>query len=541
MPDQNAHWAAGQPIKIAGAALLERLKHGWTSNSSLPRDFTEAWQTLFESHTHSLVADANVFEFSTELANIKLRGMDNILCLCIAGDQSETAADLAVWRTPRALGRTIFIIAFTEPATLLFDTIPHDRCLKLAPSDIESLFNSPDPASYIKQALRNQFSCRRLIPYDIGHSPQSHMFHGRHKQLAELTDNPNTSYAIVGPIGIGKTTLLRQYKNLMLKQKDPRAHRLVYVNFAYCTNPDDDFAARFMAMAVDPSSRSNSVKLEGLAQVIRRLQHVLDGAPEILCDEVDDFCQGKLFQVLGSLMREGHCRLLLGGRSQLYRLVTQELQHDTHALAKVDQSVNRREGGSTIERRQLAMRLGPLDIEDARQLIATPFADLGLSIETSLMDQVLTFTGRIPHLIQYCAIQLIEEAMAAGSHDVTVQHFDSVRWNFDAGQFFTDPLRNFDTAETKFMALICLSKVDTTQVLSITELQDLAKAEGLDRTLEKTKMLCDELVINNVLSWAENRYRLATAALSYYVRDWGYLDQLLYETKLHLGISCASR
>jgi hypothetical protein len=540
MSDSSPPWAAGGPSSGDAPSLLGKLRNGWAASSSLPKEFVDAWRRLFDTPTHSLSTHDNLFEFSTELTNIKLRGMDNILCLCISGETMPDNPELEVWRTSRALGRSIFVMAFTESSARLFERIPRDRCLKLGPHDLELIFTSPNPTDCLKALLRAQFSLRRLIPFDIGHSPQSHMFFGRQRHIDDLVDNVHTSYAIVGPLGIGKTTLLRQYRNLMLRQKDQRSQRVIYLNFAFCTNPDDDFVARYIAMAIEPSARSHYTSLASLPQLIRRLSQNLNGPPELLCDEVDDVCHGKVFQILGSLMREGHCRLLLCGRAQLYRLLTQESHYESQTERGPFPSP-RRDGGSTVERRQLPMRLGPLDFDDAQQLITRPVADLGLAIDPTLIDEVLLFTGRIPHLIQYCGNQLVNEAIKMTDGTITARHFDAVRWNFDAGQFFTDPLRNFDTAEAKYLALICLSKLDVSRSMTITELQELAKSAGLERTFERTKALCDDLVINNVLSWAENRYKLATGALSYYARDWGYLDKLIMETKLHLGISSAGR
>jgi hypothetical protein len=524
--------------KVTGSlALLARLRRGWNPTSTLPQEFAEAWRTLFDSPVDSISAGENTFEFSTELDAIKLRGMNDILCIASGGPMAAPMdRALQVWRQPRVLGRSVFLLAFSEASTAIFDDVPKDRCLRLGPTELTALFASPDPKAFLKSLLRSQFSLRRLVPFDIGHAPQSHVFYGRHKQLADLIENERMSYALVGPLGIGKTTLLRQYKNLLLKRKDPRAHQLIYVNFAYCTDPADDLVARFIAMAIDPSSRSYNVKLSSLAQLIRKTGNALNGPPELLCDEVDDVCNGKTFQILGNLMRDGHCRLLLSGRGSLYRLLTQETDR-SNLEPTLSSGPVRRDSGSAMERRQLLMRLEALSLDDARKLIAAPLADLGLSIDSTVLDKILHFTGRIPHLMQYCAVQLINEVANSGASSITMQHFDAVRWSFDAGQFFTDPLRNFDTAEAKYLALVCLSTFDPDRTLSISELQELASAEGLDRNVDKTKQLCDELVINNVLMWSEGRYKLATGALSYYARDWGYLDRLRAETKLHLGLT----
>jgi hypothetical protein len=133
-------------------------------------------------------------------------------------------------------------------------------------------------------------------------------------------------------------------------------------------------------------------------------------------------------------------------------------------------------------------------------------------------------------------MQLVEEMAESPTPVISLKHFDKLRMSFDAGQFFTDPLRNFDTAEAKYLALICLRESAPKTALSLVALQDLAATAGLRRNIEQIKTLCDELVINNVLMWVDAKYTLATAALSYYARDWGYLDRLFTETKMFLGL-----
>src|SRR5689334_10835107 len=98
MADSTPHWTGDRSTRSAAPAFLSRLRNGWSSASSLPTEFTEAWRKLFDTATHSLVTDENLFEFGTELTAIKLRGMDSILCLGIGGDKLPDSPDFEIWR-----------------------------------------------------------------------------------------------------------------------------------------------------------------------------------------------------------------------------------------------------------------------------------------------------------------------------------------------------------------------------------------------------------------------------------------------------------
>src|ERR1700733_10410270 len=147
MIDGPSEPQGGHHARTASLALLDKLARGWSALSTLPREFVEAWEALFNTSVDqsTILIENNLLLFTTELDAIKLRGMDEILCCCVGTTLSvplEPAQQ--IWKQPKSLGRSIFLIAFSSEAMASFQGVPKDRCLKLGPQEVGALLSVGD-------------------------------------------------------------------------------------------------------------------------------------------------------------------------------------------------------------------------------------------------------------------------------------------------------------------------------------------------------------------------------------------------------------
>ena len=112
-------------------------------------------------------------------------------------------------------------------------------------------------------------------------------------------------------------------------------------------------------------------------------------------------CDGETFRQLGHAAKEGYVRLVLCGRKRLYDFASRD--------------------SSPLGQRLVLMRLTPLSEPDARALIRLPLESFGLSLdpEPELVHHLLTRTGRLPHLIQFYAKNLVELSSEHGTDGIT--------------------------------------------------------------------------------------------------------------------------
>jgi hypothetical protein len=508
--------------------LINRLARGWEPAQSarsarsegcgLAKEFVQRLKDQLCAEGEIKEISENAVRFKLDLSGIRLRGMEDVNCLLLGGD-GPVAANTAreFWTKTNATDRVLCILPVSDRAyEQARSALGNARCLLLTPDQLREWVESGDARDFLKRRLREQVSRRQLVPYTILLPVQGNMFFGRRSEIERLRDEPDVSFAIAGPGRLGKTSLVLEYERRLIRERDPRATRRFYINFFDCSDISDDSIARFIAMHIAPSSRSDKVNAAGLMQFLRHQCAWLKGPLELLLDEVDAVCASETFKSLAKAARQSLCRLVLCGRGQLLKLA---LSPD-----------------SLLECRVELMRLRPLEHESARKLILAPLTDLGFSLDQPdrIVEKLFRLTGRMPHLLQYYGKGLANLAVEEGVNTITPQHLEMLGWDFETAQYFISPLRDLADPETRFVALSLLK--DGRQRFSIPQVREIAEKQGLPFNNNRAGEICNDLVINNVLAWDEGMFCLANESLPHYVRQMKLLDGEFKDASVKVGL-----
>lgn len=491
-------------------AVFSRLPGGWEINASLPDDFLHIWKERL-SPVEKKDVGVNWMEFTADLSEIRLRGTDESHCLLVSGSPRQAEAALRNFLTRvNAGGRLLFVLPVSAAATAVAQSAA-DWASAFVLVDLNALIGvlgADNWKAILSGFIRRALPLRALIAFDIALSAQGSMFYGRGDELDRLRDEVKVNFAIAGPGKIGKTSLVKQYHNNLKRKK--KASTTFYVDFYELTDRSATHWPRHLAMKVDANSMSDRVTLADFPNFIRRLRTKLDGQPPtLILDEMDEIVsQGEnIKQLLASIEKQELCRYIFCGRGELYKAA--------------------RNSATGLGGRFRLMRLEPLDDQAARRLFLEPLEALGISIENreKTVDFVLRLTGRLPQLIQFYGQNLAEIAAKAQIGTINQEHIDKLNSDFETAQYFTSPLEDLSSPETKLIAYALLQTEHSHVTPAV--LQSLTGRNRVEFSIEDLKRICDELVIMNVLTWTADSYQLANQALRHYSRQFGYLDKAL--------------
>lgn len=492
--------------------LLERLAHGWTSShAGLAQELVQRWAAPLCNEADIVQVGENTAEFVAVLTDIRLRTMHEVPCLLVGGESDVSQRLRDFWTRFNSTQHIPFILTLSEAAHAAALQILHSgRCLILSPEQIKKFLRSQFPLWELKQLLLREIPKRSLVPYNLLVPAEGGMFFGRENELSRLRDEDFTSFAIAGPGRIGKTSLARYYKMERLRSRHPANSRSFYISL-YNAEHLPDRIARFIAMKIQNSRRSDRMNTKDLLNFLLYQNKSCGGPLELILDEVDEDCEGEAFKVLGEAARDHLCRLILCGKGTLLK---------TMLSSK-----------SPLDCRLDLIQLEPLDTASARDLLIKPLEDLGFKIDhpERLTEEVLKLTGRMPHLIQLFGTKLVDRAINDKSEIISTEHVEVLKTDFFIAQFFIKSLNELSNAETKLIALALLSEPQ--QSFTVLEVQAIALREGLAVGANRINEICLDLLVNNVLAWDNGSYRIANGGLPFYTRKKNYLENSLEEAR----------
>jgi len=499
------------PLKdLPTSILIERVAEGWSSShAGIAQEFVQRFAGMLKAQVQVKRAGENTLSFVSNLAHIRMRAMHNVPCWLVGGDATLNGQIREFWGSDRNPKQLPFILAFSERAyEQVQSKLPIGRCLRLSRDEIKELFRSPDPIQLLKKFIWRQIPRRALIPYNINLPAKGGMFFGRGNEVSRLVEETQSSFAIAGPGRIGKTSLLRRYRAQSLREHAERSGTRFLISL-YDAKPAT--AARFLAMRIDPSSRSDRITADDLISFFK-YQKGRRGAPlELLLDEVDGVCRSDAFKALAEAAKNELCRLVMCGRGELLK------------------SMLDRE--SPLQGRAELIRVEPLEPDAAKSLIQVPLNDLGFTIEepAQLVGQLLSLTGRLPHLIQHMCKALVEAAIDEKSDTITLRHLGKVKADFLTAEFFVNSIRDLTDPKEQLVALRLVA--GSARRFTTEGVQKVAREENLALSFEAAHSLCNNLVINNVLAWDSGSYTLANEGLPFFAQLIGYLDGALADAR----------
>jgi hypothetical protein len=481
------------------------LRDGWErSHGGLAQELIKRWAAKLHAEVWDEGVSDDALLFGASLGHIRMRAMDYVPC-CLIGGRANLSGVLHDFLKNSVPADLPFIITLSASAyEQAREILTKGRRVIFSPEQLTQLVRSHDPDQFLKLCIRQQVHRRVLIPYNINVPAEGGMFFGRENEVSRLLEENFTSFAIAGPGRIGKTSLLRQYRAMALRHHTRPTGIGFYVSM-YDAKPAT--AARFLAMRIDPSSRSNRVTADDLINFLK-YQKARRGAPlELLLDEVDGVCRSDAFRYLGEAAKNELCRLVMCGRGELLR-------------AMLDKD-------SPLQGRAELIRVEPLDETAGRALIKVPLTDLGFEMEqpAQLTEQLLSLTGRLPHLLQHMCKALIEVAVDEKSESITLGHLGKVKGDFLTAEFFINSIRDLTDSREQLVALRLVA--GTARRFTTGSVYQVACEEKLKISFDDAHLICNNLVINNVLAWDGGSYTLANEGLPFFAQQTGYLDGAL--------------
>ncbi len=415
-------------ILSTNASVCDLVQEFRQSPSGGPTRALTTWERFWAKDIGPVESRArnslHVARLDCEIAKIRFRGLARVPVLMLGDDspQVRQAVSPFVAETPSAsLGIILCLTAAAHDFVLTASSLPPARYLVLSPDDVESLVRHPAPIERLRHLLLLQIPHHRLIPYSIAEPTEGAMFVGRPIELQMLMYE-NQDFAICGPGGVGKTSLLRQVQWLLRRQRDPRLKRIVEVDLLTCPQ-DLDLAAQAIAMRVSPSKRASEMRCSNLEEFLRRIsrsdQRFVDGPIELIIDEADEILaldrrtpEGDhfypLLRQLRSARLRGCIRLTISGRAETSRLLSD--QKNPFSLGRDS------DNGHGVESRFKLLEIGPLTESEARELLYRPLNDLGYPVNASqqALQKKLICCGGIPIQVQGLGLDLANEAARAG-------------------------------------------------------------------------------------------------------------------------------
>lgn len=488
--------------------LIEALAKDWeTKHYTHANEFLHRWDDKFQTDTEVKLYGDNSLLFTCDLSSIRLHGMTEVQCLLLAGEGATTLQAIREFK-PRIgdSGGLSFVLTTSQYAwEQARANLPSGRYLLISPNELERLIREQNPTAHLKELLRRQIPLRRLIPYNHLLSVVGGMFYGRRIESDKLYYESDMSFAVAGPGRIGKTSLVKQYLRRLIRERDPQKPRTFLIDFYNCPK-DPNSVARFLAMKLDASRRSNEVTVNKLLDFLQYHHFQLDGPLNLLLDEVDNVCQSEAFSILGEAAKLGHCRLILIGKGELLNMML-------YSETQLKQGLQ-------------LLRLSPLGETASRRLLLEPLADLGFRIEDTdrLVEHVFRLTGRLPHLMQFFARRLAELAIDEEHSEISAAQVEMLKWDFETAHFFLSPLdeKYLENPEVRLIAFLLLKErpVEITPA----KVRSLARRWGAVFDEVHALKLCNELVIHNVLVWNRSGFQIANEALVDYAQHFGLLN-----------------
>jgi len=507
------------PLKdVPTTILIDRMTDGWnSSHPGVAHEFVQRLAAALKAQVKVKKAGDNTFSFVSNLEHIRMRAMHNVPCWLVGGDAALNGQISEFWQRDRNPKQLPFILTFSERAYEQVQAkLPSGRCVRLCKDEVKDLFRSGDPVHLLKKFIWKQVHRRALIPYNINLPAKGGMFFGRYNEVSRLVEETQSSFAIAGPGRIGKTSLLRRYRAQSLREHAEHSGTRFLINL-YDAKPAT--AARFLAMRIDPSSRSDRVTASDLLNFLK-YQKGRHGAPlELLLDEVDGVCRSDAFKALAEAAKNELCRLVMCGRGELLK-------------AMLDRE-------SPLQSRAELIRVEPLEAEAAKALIRVPLTDLGFKIDQldQLSEQLISLTGRLPHLIQHMCKALVEAAVEDKSDTITLSHLGRVKGDFLTAEFFINSIRDLSDPKEQLVALCLIA--GGARHFTTEDVHKVALKEHLKLSFDAAHSLCNNLVINNVLAWDSGSYTLANEGLPFFAQQTGYLNGALADARATAAKSVA--
>lgn len=323
-------------------------------------------------------------------------------------EQNPTAPLQKVLREHQLSVRYVFVLNLSDAPSLPLLNATGTRFVPFNERDLRELLFSSDVEPALVLHIIRHVRVTEVSPYSSkGEVSNPSMFIGRKFEQDRITFSERATFSIVGARQIGKSSLMGALRRHYREQARPEVYA---ITLTLQEDPPRFYRRIAMLLGKSRAPRSSHEFAELL-----ELHHQQTRIPALfLIDEVDGLLSRERQQgypvltAMRRLQQQDVCWFVLAGYWELMRL-----GNDYH---------------SPLYNMSEVIELGPLKPEDARELVISPMARMGLSFENEqLVQDIVYVTHGHPHLIQFICNQLLERMTANRRPVFTQQDWQAVR------------------------------------------------------------------------------------------------------------------
>ncbi len=359
-----------------------------------------------------------------------LRGLGENSVLMAKGDvlnQSQLEKSVAAARAAKTLLIVIAMDQVAHSLALAYQEFERYKLIVLGRLQLEAILNCSHPQDAFLEFVRDQISFLALVPFETSVPAFGPYFTGRAFELRKLQSHQD--FAIFGPGGMGKSSLLRQWMWLRRLHDLEAYERTIDIDLQGTSEPDD--ACRKIISCIEKkvsarSGLSDGVTLRTFSDAVECLHKEYSRRPDVggpfylILDEVGgllevdrhrenadyfqnanstgrDHTKFPLLHVTRSLVSRGFLRLTLCAREE-----TRDLLSNRDNPFCVDGGLSRLK----------PLEILPLSDSEARKMLIQPLTDLGIDITAhrDRLDEALMAAKGIPFRIADFGLDIALEA-----------------------------------------------------------------------------------------------------------------------------------
>lgn len=371
----------------------------------------------------------------------------------------------------------------------------------------------------LQQSVLRSIDLPSLNPFDWNSPCRDNMFFGRKDALDEILASPATSYAIVGPRRIGKTSLLKH-----LRKRLARFSGQTFIELD-CSeiHSYDEFRIK-LARRISPKASmmvAEAVYLPKARMMVAKAEHSLDyiimnaasslGARYVIAlDEFDHIVKlgdprfSELRAIIGSPRLHGRCRFIIAGYSALW----DSLEDRNSYLYNLCRTIT----------------LGAFSHEEAHDFVRTTLGELGISVADSgaAIASLLMYSGRFPWLLQVLCSQIIQAYVRYGK----VDPLDLVEYAAASDEIQESVLDStiIDSSPLGQVLLSCVAKGKGRDELSISQcLSEYNVNVPVNLIMKELRALR----VTNALVRTGRRYEISNGLLRNHIERFWALDDTI--------------
>lgn len=348
---------------------------------------------------------------------------------------------------------------------------------------IQRIMRHPNPKRALLESLLTLVPLRFLSPYEPNQPVTDSRFYGRSSELNLILSHPKRSFAIEGGRRIGKTSLLKEVKRVLLDRVLPKqqAKRVVSYDFWGYTGeaPFFEEVVRHFGEGFPRLVRPDFASY--FPRFVTRMKGVHGGPIIFVFDEVDDLIEYerntncRLLGLLKRIAQAGDCRLLIAG----FRDLSEELNRHATPLTFCER-----------------VRLHNLKREQTMAMLRDPMTSMGVSLQRDVFPQILNDTGGHPHLIQLYGQALVEILDETGERTVTMAHVRQIKREGKLYDTLVETLID-NTTDLEFALVYSLADREE---FGLEEIDEILSSRKMKLELKQTHRICRTLESIGVIS-----------------------------------------